>query len=212
MIAIAVFSVDSTLRRSLKQLPRKDPAIAIVGIVDSAAALLELFEKHQIEVVLANEAPGKRQLAELQVRYKQTAWVVFSDFAGEQKGLDAIGAGASAVLPRSSDLAEIAAAIRAVTNGLVVFHRKLLPTLLNPETLSIERTNKDPNGHLRLTAREIEVLTAMADGTSNKEIARSLGISFHTVKFHVAAVLEKLGADTRTEAVIKSAQLGIVML
>jgi len=47
---------------------------------------------------------------------------------------------------------------------------------------------------------------------TNKAIARRLGISFHTVKFHVAAILEKLDADTRTEAVMKAAQLGIVML
>ena len=55
-------------------------------------------------------------------------------------------------------------------------------------------------------------LSAMADGATNKAIARRLGISFHTVKFHVAAILEKLDADTRTEAVMKAAQLGIVML
>ena len=61
------------------------------------------------------------------------------------------------------------------------------------------------------TARELEVL-AMADGATNKAIARRLGISFHTVKFHVAAILEKLDADIRTEAVMKAAQLGIVML
>jgi len=52
----------------------------------------------------------------------------------------------------------------------------------------------------------------MADGVTNKAIARRLGISFYTVKFHVAAILEKLDADTRTEAVMKAAQLGIVML
>jgi DNA-binding NarL/FixJ family response regulator len=68
------------------------------------------------------------------------------------------------------------------------------------------------DGNAQLTARELEVLTAMADGATNKAIARRLGISFHTVKFHVAAILEKLDADTRTEAVMKAAQLGIVML
>jgi DNA-binding NarL/FixJ family response regulator len=56
------------------------------------------------------------------------------------------------------------------------------------------------------------VLMAMADGLSNKEIARRLGVSFHTVKFHVASILEKIEADTRTEAVIKAAQVGLVML
>lgn len=64
----------------------------------------------------------------------------------------------------------------------------------------------------RLTRRELEVLAAMADGASNKAIARRLGISFHTAKFHVAAILAKLNADSRTEAVTKAAQSGLVML
>jgi len=63
-----------------------------------------------------------------------------------------------------------------------------------------------------LTPRELDVLAAMADGASNKAIARRLGISFHTVKFHVAAILAKLDADTRTEAVLEAARLGLVML
>ncbi len=63
-----------------------------------------------------------------------------------------------------------------------------------------------------LTPRELEVLAAMADGASNKTIARRLGISFHTAKFHVAAILTKLDADTRTEAVTMAAHLGLVML
>jgi DNA-binding NarL/FixJ family response regulator len=64
----------------------------------------------------------------------------------------------------------------------------------------------------RLTPRELQVLAAMADGASNKAIARRLGISFHTAKFHVAAILAKLDADSRTEAVAKAAQSGLVML
>ena len=68
-----------------------------------------------------------------------------------------------------------------------------------------------PNGG-PLTPRELEVLAAMADGASNKTIARRLGISFHTAKFHVAAILAKLDADSRTEAVARAAHLGLVML
>ena len=96
--------------------------------------------------------------------------------------------------------------------GLVVFQRQLLAALLHAEPLLGEQLNSSDDGNAQLTARELEVLTAMADGATNKAIARRLGISFHTVKFHVAAILEKLDADTRTEAVMKAAQLGIVML
>jgi len=76
----------------------------------------------------------------------------------------------------------------------------------------VKQLTTSNDGHARLTPRELEVLTAMADGATNKAIARRMGISFHTVEFHVAAILEKLDADTRTEAVMKAAQLGIVML
>jgi DNA-binding NarL/FixJ family response regulator len=72
-------------------------------------------------------------------------------------------------------------------------------------------TDAPPNGG-SLTPRELEVLAAMADGASNKAIARRLGISFHTAKFHVAAILAKLDADSRTEAVARAAHLGLVML
>ena len=69
-----------------------------------------------------------------------------------------------------------------------------------------------PIGAAALTPREREVLAALADGASNKVIARRLGISFHTAKFHVAAVLAKLDVDSRTEAVAVAARQGLVML
>jgi DNA-binding NarL/FixJ family response regulator len=76
----------------------------------------------------------------------------------------------------------------------------------------IERDGPPLAEPARLTPRELQVLAAMADGASNKAIARRLGISFHTAKFHVAAILAKLDADSRTEAVAKAAQSGLVML
>jgi two-component system, NarL family, nitrate/nitrite response regulator NarL len=62
------------------------------------------------------------------------------------------------------------------------------------------------------TARELEVVQLLAAGLTNKEIAQRLGITEHTVKFHVNAILGKLGAATRTEAVVQAARLGIVVL
>jgi DNA-binding NarL/FixJ family response regulator len=165
-----------------------------------------LAKTHHIDVVLTEAPPG--HLTDWQVRRQKTAWVLILDRVDEETGLAALSAGASAILLRTADRREIATAIRAVTNGLVVFQRQLLAALLNAEPLLNEQLNTSND----LTPRELEVLTAMADGASNKAIARRLGISFHTVKFHVASILEKLDADTRTEAVMKAAQLGIVML
>ena len=211
MVAIAIFSVDPVLRGSLEQLPREDPAFTVVGTVDSPSALLELAETHHVDVVLAETLPNEL-LKDQQVRHQQAAWVLILDRADEETSLDALSTGASAILPRTANRREIVTAIRAVTNGLVVFQRQLLAVLLGNESLLGEQFNTSNDGNARLTPRELQVLTAMADGATNKAIARRLGISFHTVKFHVAAILEKLDADTRTEAVMKAAQLGIVML
>ena len=65
---------------------------------------------------------------------------------------------------------------------------------------------------LELTAREREVLTLLAQGASNKLIGRRLGISVHTVKYHVASILEKLDATGRTDAVAHAARLGLILL
>lgn len=212
MVAIAIFSVDQTLRRRLEQLPRKDPAITLVGIADSPAALLALAERHDLDVVLSGEVPAAELLADWQARHRRPAWIVFPAKADEQKSLEALGAGASAVLSRSADLTEIVAVIRALASGFIVLQRPLLVALLDQSAAAAEPSNRDADGTPRLTAREIEVLAALADGASNKEIARRLDISFHTVKFHVAAILDKLEAESRTEAVVKASQLGIVML
>ena len=212
MVAIAIFSVDQTLRRRLEQLPRKDPAITLVGIADSPAPLLALAESHDLDVVLSGEVPAAELLADWQARHRRPAWIVFLAKADEQKSLEALGAGASAVLSRSADLTEIVAVIRALASGFIVLQRPLLVALLDQSAAAAEPSNRDADGTPRLTAREIEVLAALADGASNKEIARRLDISFHTVKFHVAAILDKLEAESRTEAVVKASQLGIVML
>jgi DNA-binding NarL/FixJ family response regulator len=214
-IAIVIFSADQTLRRRLEEPARKDPAIALVGVAESTAALQELAESHRLDAVLSGEAPASGQLAELQARHRHMAWIVLPAEVDEQVTLEALGAGAAAVLPRSAAPTEIVAAIRALAGGaggLVMLARSLLPALLDKRTANADASNPDADGSPRLTAREIEVLAAMADGASNKEIARRLNISFHTVKFHVAAILDKLDADSRTEAVVKASQLGIVML
>jgi DNA-binding CsgD family transcriptional regulator len=101
-------------------------------------------------------------------------------------------------LPREADARQIDAAIRAVAAGLIV-------------RAPVVRENGfgamgEGEGHALLTPREVEVLAALAEGMTNKAIARRLDISLHTVKFHVESLFRKLGARTRTEAVAKAAE------
>jgi DNA-binding NarL/FixJ family response regulator len=211
MVAIAIFSADPAMCRSLEQLLREDSALSIAGVVDDPAAISLLIEQNHVNVVLA-DAPAREQLADWRTRHNQTAFVFFVDGADEKASLEALYAGARAILPRKAKLDHIVTAIKAVTNGLAVLPGDLFLTLLSKASLVGELLDDNDVDRARLTARELEVLAAMADGVSNKAIARRLGISFHTAKFHVAAILAKLNADSRTEAVAKAAQLGLVML
>jgi DNA-binding NarL/FixJ family response regulator len=114
----------------------------------------------------------------------------------------ALAAGAAGVVVRSAPSARLAAALRAVAAGLRVEDPAVRPAAaVRPQP-----------GAERLTARESQTLALLAEGLSNKEIGVRLGISEHTAKFHVVAVLDKLGATTRTEAVVLGARLGLVAL
>jgi DNA-binding NarL/FixJ family response regulator len=101
-------------------------------------------------------------------------------------------------LPREADARQIDAAIRAVAAGLIV----RVPATRESGFGAM----RESDGHALLTPREVEVLTALAEGMTNKAIARRLDISLHTVKFHVESLFRKLGARTRTEAVAKAAE------
>ena len=119
---------------------------------------------------------------------------------------DAIAAGARGALLRSASPKRLHAAIRAVAEGLVVVDDDFADELLqHPKANGDELL--DP-----LTVREQEVMQLLAVGLTNKEIAHRLGISDHTVKFHVNGILGKLGVESRTEAVVQAARLGIVVL
>jgi DNA-binding NarL/FixJ family response regulator len=212
MTGVLIFAVNAKLGRILEQLPQKDSTIAIIGFADDQLSLDRLAETSRVDVVLAQKMLPAKLVADWRLRHNGTAWVVFLEPADGRVALDALGAGASAILPPTADLAEIITHIRMVADGMAVFPQQLLAALLTRAEIANGHFQEADEDQPRLSKREIDVLTAMTDGLSNKEIARRLGISFHTVKFHVASILEKLEVETRTEAVFKAAQLGIVML
>lgn len=101
---------------------------------------------------------------------------------------------------------ELAAAVAATAAGLVV----LAPSFVR--TLSLGGAQSEAEPAVDLTPREIEVLALLAEGLTNKAIAHHLTISDHTVKFHVNAILNKLDAQSRTDAVVRATRLGLISL
>jgi len=104
---------------------------------------------------------------------------------------------------------EFLAAIQALHLGLLVGDRALLKPLLAPQYLS---GHEMPAMVETLTEREIEVLQNIAQGLANKQIGLVMGISEHTVKFHISSIYAKLGVANRTEAVRRGVRLGLIAL
>jgi DNA-binding NarL/FixJ family response regulator len=119
--------------------------------------------------------------------------------------------GAYAVLPLDTGNDELAATLRAVASGLVVVQPALLAELMDASRVT-HSPRYATTMTMPLTPREHEVLALLAQGLANKVIASRLRITEHTVKTHVAAVYEKLGAGNRAEAVVAAARRGLIML
>lgn len=125
--------------------------------------------------------------------------------ADHAEALQALAQGAHGVLLQGSSGKRIHAALLAAADGLYVVDDELSEVVLTHARGEAELIEP-------LTTRELEVVQLLSDGLTNKEIAQRLGISDHTVKFHLNGIMGKLGVDTRTEAVVHAARLGIVSL
>lgn len=126
----------------------------------------------------------------------------------------ALRGGVRAVLPNDVSPEQLVAALQAAASGLLVLHpAQAAAQVTNNGFASAPARSRDLNELAEpLTPRESEVLQMLASGLGNKEIAAKLAISEHTVKFHVASILGKLGAATRTEAVSLGIRRGLVLL
>ena len=117
MVAIAIFCADPVLRRSLEQLLREDPAVTVVGVTDDPSAMLRLIDQDHVDAVLA-DAPPREQLDDWRIGHNQTAFMILVDGADEENSLEALYAGARAILPRSAGRNEIASRSRRSSMAL----------------------------------------------------------------------------------------------
>ena len=192
------------LAAKLEAMLRDDPRLRVR--VGSLRALARLVEDHDPALVILASSAARAAAAlgtvvdvphvppvVLLVEDVRAAWT-----AGMRR------AGVRAVLERDATVEEISAAITAATAGLIALHPDVFRAPSHATALEA--------GERTLTPRELEILEMMAEGISNQVLAHRLGISTYTVKFHVASILEKLRASSRTEAVTLGVRRGLISL
>jgi DNA-binding NarL/FixJ family response regulator len=187
--------------------------VAVIGSSSNLELLAEQILDAEPDAVLV-DASGDRSEALLDAVIasdlaSETAVIVLLDHAPPGWVADALRAGVRAVLPAAVSADQLAAALQGAIAGLFIVLPEELSAMLPAASPAASQVADlaEP-----LTPREREVLQMLASGLVNKEIASKLSISDHTVKFHVASILGKLGASTRTEAVALGIRRGLVLL
>lgn len=200
-VRVVVVSEDPLVRSGLVSLLAGQDGIVVEGQA-SPEDLRAGAAVRQADVALwdaGGDSSGLDPLADAAREIR-----VVAVLAGADQAPEALGAGARGVVLRDVDASRLAAAVRAVAEGLMVLDATAAESALRPPPPLAATVEP-------LTPREQEVLQLLAQGLSNKLIASRLGISDHTVKFHVNAILGKLGAQSRTEALAHAARLGLVL-
>lgn len=218
MIHVVVVAPALAVRTGLRSLFSAGEAIEVVAEASTLAEALPLDAGTDL-LVLATE-PLLLADAVQALQGSESVPVLFLVSGEADPGLIARRLQPSpwGILPLDSSAEELAAAVNALYEGLLVvasafwkhwMDRAAQPLRIGEEPLS---SQLEEGTEQTLTEREAQVLQLLAQGLANKQIAAHLGISEHTVKFHVSSVFTKLGATSRTEAVRLGARRGLVVL
>jgi DNA-binding NarL/FixJ family response regulator len=215
VIRVAVAAQALALRAGLRTLLSAGEVTEVVAEAASLSELEPLLPEIDVLVLAAPRPPDSGGLGGLPAGEAPPAVLLLTDDANVARVLAAQRRNARrpwGILPLEASAEELLAAVAALHEGLIVVSPPLAGEAI--ERLvglgEVETTAQAPAE--TLTERERQVLQLLAQGLANKQIAASLSISEHTVKFHVSAIYAKLGAASRTEAVKRGVQQGLVVL
>jgi DNA-binding NarL/FixJ family response regulator len=238
VIRLAIIAPNQAMRAGLRALLSTDAEIVVISEAASLAGLEE--QSLDVDVIVSASpfipdfaSPPGPPLEEAQVpghsripivlesEGPPPALLLLTDDQEAAQVLVRLRSGAWGVLSMDASAEELVAAVRALHEGLLVGSPYLLSSLFDKarqpnrqdsfDSLEKDHGKQEPLVE-PLTARETEVLQLLAQGLANKQVAISLGISEHTVKFHVSSIYAKLGVGNRTEAVRAGVRRGLIVL
>ena len=204
-IRILIVADDPLSRAGLEAILSDQQGHVVVGQIQVNTNIEDDLDVYQPDVVLMDLGWHSATALERLTDLASSGIPVVTLVVDEADAAEALAAGSKGVLPRDEDAVTLSDALKAVTHGLLVVDPSLAPYPA-PERI----TPSVPAGIL--TSREMEVLAQLAKGLPNKSIADRLSISEHTVKFHVNAILGKLGVQSRTEAAMVATRQGLIPL
>lgn len=210
MTRLLLVDDDGLVRAGLRMILDAEADLEVVAETDDGVEVTSLARRHGVDVVLmdvrmprVDGLTATRHLVETLADPPRV--LVLTTFGQEEAVYEALRSGAAGFLVKRARPAEIVAAVRTVAHG---------DTLLFPEAVRDLARRRAPTRRPdlpALTERETEVLRHLARGATNAEIAAALVVGTETVKTHVAAVLGKLGARDRTQAVVLAYESGFVV-
>jgi DNA-binding NarL/FixJ family response regulator len=206
MIRVLIIAPDPLARAGLTALLSSQPTVTVVGQLAPDHELATHVQPYQPEALLWDMGWNPQAYLDLLNDLVELSIPVVALVENEAT-VAVWTAGVRGLLLRTTPATALAAALVAVAEGLLVVEPALATLLSAADDGGAGQPLTEA-----LTPREHEVLTGLAEGLSNKQIARQLAISEHTVKFHVNAILGKLGAQSRTEAVVRATRAGLILL
>ncbi len=206
VIRVLIVDDHSLVREGLRMFLACDPDLEVVGeAADGAGAIQRARQLRPNVVVMDLLMPvldGIAATRTIRNELPETQVLILTIVLERASVVEAIRAGAIGYLLKDIQAAELRIAIKAAAAGQVYLSPQASPYLLGAVRM--------PEGLEPLTPREMDVLRLLAQGHSNKEIARNLHLLEETVKFHVRHILAKLGVQSRTQAVLAAIRLGLV--
>ena len=206
-IRVIVVDDHSVVRQGLRMFLGADPELSVIGEARDGSEAIRLVRELHPEIVLMDLLmPGMDGLTAIPIlrrEFPDTEIIALTSVLEDTFVVDAVRAGAIGYLLKDTESFELCRAIKAAAAGQVQMSPQVLTRLL--------REVRTPDkGNEPLTDRENDVLRLLAEGFSNKEIAKSLNIGEQTVKTHVSRILDKLGVPSRTQAALYAIRTGLV--